>query len=143
MMKTHELISLAQYITKIMSFYPNKTVDYALDDILSLLEEKHKISKSLSSGKTKLKEESTTTANHKTHAEFTEFVNNMKTLSIEEINKSLSNELLFPTTQSLKILANMIGIKSTSRQNRDVIVMNIIKTIERRRMDVTISDKDK
>lgn len=143
MIKTHELISLAQYITKIMSFYPNKTVDYALDDILRLLEEKHKTSKRLSSGKTKSKEESTTTANHKTHAEFTEFVNNMKNLSIEEINKSLSNELLFPTTQSLKILANMIGIKSTSRQNRDVIVMNIIKTIERRRMDVTISDKDK
>ncbi|EBN1076028.1 TPA: hypothetical protein JLL44_004274 [Escherichia coli] len=142
-MKTHELISLAQYITKIMSFYPNKTVDYALDDILNLLEEKHKISKSMTSGKPKLKEESITIANHKTHSEFDEFVDKMKTLSIEEINKNLSNELLFPTIQSLKILANMIGIKSTSRQNRDVIVMNIIKTIERRRMDVTISDKDK
>lgn len=143
MIKTHELIALAQYITKIMSFYPNKTVDYALDDILRLLEEKHKISKSISSSKKRLKEEPTTIANNETHAELTEFVGQMKSLPIDEINKNLSDELLFPTVQSLKTLADMIGIKSTSRQNRDVIIMNIIKTIERRRMDMTISDKDK
>ncbi|EDJ4744575.1 hypothetical protein GE731_19045, partial [Salmonella enterica] len=39
-MKTHELISFADYIIKIMSYYPGKSVDFALDDILSLLEEK-------------------------------------------------------------------------------------------------------
>ncbi|WP_233978949.1 hypothetical protein [Pectobacterium versatile] len=143
MIKTHELISVAQYITKIMSFYPNKTLDYALDDILRLLEEKNKISKRISSGNKKLKDESTTIANNATHAELTEYVGKIKDLSIDEINKNLSDELLFPTIHSLKSLANAIGIKSTSRQNRDVIVMNIIKTIERRRMDVTISDKDK
>ena len=37
-MKTHELISLAEYISKIMAHYPNKSVEYALDDILNLLE---------------------------------------------------------------------------------------------------------
>ncbi|PWC23110.1 hypothetical protein DDT52_00645 [Brenneria roseae subsp. roseae] len=142
-MKTHELISLAQYITKIMSFYPNKNLDYALDDILRLLEEKNKQSKIISSSNKKSKELSVASANNATHAEFTEYADKMKNLPIEEINKNLSNELLFPTIQSLKALANTIGIKSTSRQNRDVIIMNIIKTIERRRMDVTISDKDK
>lgn len=37
-MKTHELISLIEYISKIMAHYPNKSVEYALDDILNLLD---------------------------------------------------------------------------------------------------------
>lgn len=36
-MKTHELISLAECISKIMAYYPNKSVEYALNDVLSML----------------------------------------------------------------------------------------------------------
>ncbi len=41
-MKTHELISLIEYISKIMAHYPNKSVEYALDDILNLLDARKK-----------------------------------------------------------------------------------------------------
>lgn len=36
-----------------------------------------------------------------------------------------------------------MGIRTSSRQNKGVLVMNISKTMERRKIDSTIKDKDK
>lgn len=39
-------------------------------------------------------------------------------------------------------MASNIGIKASSRQNKSILIMNISKTIERRRIDSVIKDKD-
>lgn len=43
----------------------------------------------------------------------------------------------------LKRMASEIGIRTSSRQTKAMLVMNISKTIERREIDSTIQDKDK
>lgn len=139
-MKTHELISLAEYISKIMAHYPNKTVEYALDDILNLLETRKNAPLSV------LKKEQSLQVQKK--EKFPKRVR--KTISLQyaldkssksdnESNETLSN---LPIEQ-LKKIASDIGIKTSSRQNKGILVMNISKTLERRRIDSTIQDKDK
>ena len=134
-MKTHELISLIEYISKIMAHYPNKSVEYALDDILNLLDTRKKkptpIVKEKQSSQTLKKEDYLKSSLRHIH--------NKSSKSDSEPNETL-NDL---SIEQLKKLANDIGIKTSSRQNKGILVMNITKTLERRRIDSTIKDKDK
>ncbi|MDM9542050.1 hypothetical protein QU700_32615, partial [Klebsiella pneumoniae] len=66
-------------------------------------------------------------------------IHNKSSKSDSEPNETL-NDL---SIEQLKKLANDIGIKTSSRQNKGILVMNITKTLERRRIDSTIKDKDK
>ena len=127
-MKTHELISLIEYISKIMAHYPNKSVEYALDDILNLLDARKKkptpIVKEKQSSQILKKED---------------YLKSSKDMySLRHIHNKSSKSDSEP-----KKLANDIGIKTSSRQNKGILVMNITKTLERRRIDSTIKDKDK
>lgn len=123
-----------------MSHYPNKSVEYALDDILNLLETRNN-----ETSLTNKKEPKTQTQ-----------INNRLSKSIkdsislqyvfggnskpdDETSESLSNLSL----AELKEIATKMGIRTSSRQNKGVLVMNISKTMERRKIDSTIKDKDK
>lgn len=149
-MKTHELITLAEYISKIMSFYPNKTVDYALDDILNLLGNRENDKQALSSKKKHYIKDSylNTDVSKKIINENNDelkkiHIDDLQGKTSVEIERMLLDESIFPTIESLKKLAAEVGIKSSSRQNRNILVMNILKTLERRKIDKTIIDKDK
>ncbi|EJK27996.1 hypothetical protein KPNIH19_01390 [Klebsiella pneumoniae subsp. pneumoniae KPNIH19] len=139
-MKTHELISLIEYISKIMAHYPNKSVEYALDDILNLLDARKKnqppIVKEKQSSQI-LKKEDYLKSSKDMYS--LRHIHNKSSKSDSEPNETL-NDL---SIEQLKKLANDIGIKTSSRQNKGILVMNITKTLERRRIDSTIKDKDK
>lgn len=136
-MKTHELISLIEYISKIMAHYPNKSVEYALDDILNLLDAQktNPIVKEKQSSQI-LKEDYLKSSKDMYSLRH---IHNKSSKSDSEPNETL-NDL---SIEQLKKLANDIGIKTSSRQNKGILVMNITKTLERRRIDSTIKDKDK
>ncbi|OWG00862.1 hypothetical protein B4U22_26490 [Klebsiella pneumoniae] len=135
-MKTHELISLIEYISKIMAHYPNKSVEYALDDILNFKKKPTPIVKEKQSSQI-LKKEDYLKSSKDMYS--LRHIHNKSSKSDSEPNETL-NDL---SIEQLKKLANDIGIKTSSRQNKGILVMNITKTLERRRIDSTIKDKDK
>lgn len=140
-MKTHELISLFDYISKIMSHYPNKSIEYALDDILTLLEVRHGETPT-----TKKKEKESHIQKNESHPRTIKndiFQENVFGKNAESDNKSPNETLNNLSLEQLKKIASEIGIKTSSRQNKGILVMNISKTMERRRIDSTIQDKDK
>ncbi|EMW2191901.1 TPA: hypothetical protein ACPZW1_001211 [Enterobacter hormaechei subsp. hoffmannii] len=139
-MKTHELISLAEYISKIMAHYPNKSVEYALDDILNLLETRN----SETSLTNKKEPKTQTQINSRLSKSIKDsislqYVFGGNSKPDDETSESLSNLSL----AELKEIATKMGIRTSSRQNKGVLVMNISKTMERRKIDSTIKDKDK
>ncbi|MHA8111595.1 hypothetical protein ACX122_00370 [Kosakonia cowanii] len=139
-MKTHELISLTEYISKIMAYYPNTNVEYALNDILNILKKRHKKDQFTTKKEEKPKTE--------TKEKFSELTNDNISIEHEagesENPDNDSNEALSKLSLSeLKKMASEIGIRTSSRQNKAILVMNISKTLERRRIDSTIKDKEK
>ncbi|MGV3979624.1 hypothetical protein ACV8T2_07705 [Citrobacter freundii] len=139
-MKTHELISLFDYISKIMSHYPNKSVEYALDDILNLLETRN----SETSLTNKKEPKTQTQINNRLSKSIKDsislqYVFGGNSKPDDKTSESLSNLSL----AELKEIATKMGIRTSSRQNKGVLVMNISKTMERRKIDSTIKDKDK
>ncbi|MEX0557470.1 hypothetical protein [Raoultella terrigena] len=139
-MKTHELISLAEYISKIMAHYPNKSVEYALDDILNLLDTRKKKPTSIIKEKQSsqiLKKEDYLKSSKDMYS--LRHTHSKSSKSDSEPNETLTDLSI----EQLKKLANDMGIRTSSRQNKGILVMNITKTLERRRIDSTIKDKDK
>ncbi|MCE1981284.1 hypothetical protein L8S93_18780 [Enterobacter kobei] len=139
-MKTHELISLAEYISKIMAHYPNKSVEYALDDILNLLETRN----SETSPTNKKEQKSQKQINSRLSKSIKDSISlqyafGESSKPDDETSESLSNLSL----AELKEIATKMGIRTSLRQNKGVLVMNISKTMERRKIDSTIQDKDK
>ncbi|EMN8584535.1 hypothetical protein RFI57_003216 [Klebsiella aerogenes] len=139
-MKTHELISLFDYISKIMSHYPNNSVEYALDDILNLLETRN----SETSLTNKKEPKTQTQINSRLSKSIKDsislqYVFGGNSKPDDKTSESLSNLSL----AELKEIATKMGIRTSSRQNKGVLVMNISKTMERRKIDSTIKDKDK
>lgn len=139
-MKIHELISLAEYVSKIMAYYPNKSVEYALSDVLSML---NKRSNEISSNK-KLKKTFLSHRNDNTKKYFSKSSLHSNPHDESATLSSKPDESLndLPLVE-LKRMASEIGIKTSSRQTKAMLVMNISKTIERRGIDSTIQDKDK
>ncbi|WP_429163002.1 hypothetical protein [Aeromonas media] len=147
MIKTHELITTLDYISKIMSYYPNKTVDYALDDILLLLERKsHQELKN----KTK--------ANHKRiipnemvsfsvtkdifeDERIKNLIDDVEYKDITEIENLLTDIELFPSIASIRTFATHLGFKISARQNKTSLIKTILKSIERSRIDRTIGNR--
>lgn len=143
-MKTHELISLAEYVSKIMAHYPNKSVEYALDDILNILETRNNKPHSTYKAEQRSQTQTQTQKKSKNSKVLRDnttlgYVSGEIENSDDESNKALSKLPL----DELKKIASGIGIRTSSRQNKAILVMNISKTMERRRIDSTIKDKDK
>lgn len=65
----------------------------------------------------------------------------LESKSIPEIKEALCDTDLFPTTQSLKDFALLLGITFQSRINRENVVHSIIKYIDRSRLDKTIASR--
>lgn len=123
-----------------MSHYPNKSVEYALDDILNLLETRN----SETSLTNKKEPKTQTQINNRLSKSIKDsislqYVFGGNSKPDDETSESLSNLSL----AELKEIATKMGIRTSSRQNKGVLVMNISKTMERRKIDSTIKDKDK
>ncbi|TPD66568.1 hypothetical protein FJP64_07610 [Kosakonia cowanii] len=146
MIKTHELISFADYIIKIMSYYPGKSVDFALDDILSLLEEKkckdkinierNRLSPFITQKNNPLKDDRKTF-----DSRINDFANDIENRTPEEIESILNNAEIFKNLDTIKFFAKILGIKTAGRQNRLTLIKTIVKTIERSRIDKTIGNR--
>ncbi|MBW9430502.1 hypothetical protein FHC77_07050 [Atlantibacter hermannii] len=146
MIKTHELISFADYIIKIMSYYPGKSVDFALDDILSLLEEKKsneklnviqtQLSPFITEKNNSLKDDSNIFDNR-----INDFANDIENKTPEEIESILNDVEVFKNVGTIKLFAKILGIKTAGRQNRLTLIKMIVKTIERSRIDKTIGNR--
>ncbi|HHN8388206.1 TPA: hypothetical protein ACRRYK_000104 [Morganella morganii] len=138
-MKTNELIFLLENMSKIMAYYPNKKIEYALVDILHLLELRElkiKNTKEIANKKQKTILKKT---NDEINSVDTEPEKSTLTTSLNNKENENLNHL---SVSELKRIASNIGIKSSSRQNKSILIMNISKTIERRRIDSVIKDKD-
>ncbi|EAA5383980.1 hypothetical protein IGD39_004648 [Salmonella enterica] len=146
MIKTHELISFADYIIKIMSYYPGKSVDFALDDILSLLEEK-KSNEKINVVRTQLspfitqKNNSLKDDSNIFDSRINDFANDIENRTPEEIESILNNVEVFKNVGAIKLFAKILGIKTAGRQNRLTLIKMIVKTIERSRIDKTIGNR--
>lgn len=146
MIKTHELISFADYIIKIMSYYPGKSVDFALDDILSLLEEK-KSNEKINVVRTQLspfitqKNNSLKDDSNIFDSRINDFANDIENRTPEEIESILNNVEVFKNVGTIKLFAKILGIKTAGRQNRLTLIKMIVKTIERSRIDKTIGNR--
>ncbi|MFT4291068.1 hypothetical protein [Enterobacter sp.] len=146
MIKTHELISFADYIIKIMSYYPGKSVDFALDDILSLLEEK-KSNEKLNVVRTQLspfirqKNNPLKDDSNIFDSRINDFANDIENRTPEEIESILNDAEVFKNVGTIKLFAKILGIKTAGRQNRLTLIKMIVKTIERSRIDKTIGNR--
>ncbi|WP_369436583.1 hypothetical protein [Serratia marcescens] len=146
MMKTNEIITIMDYISKIMSYYPNKGVDFALDDILFLLEQK-KNKNSHEETKRKNKVISVDSAFSDSISQVSaskvakELLNNIENKDIHEIEAVLNNDEIFPNVFSIKIFASHLGLKPTARQSKALLIKTILKAIERSRIDKTIGNR--
>lgn len=141
-MKTHELVDLLDYVSKIMSFYPNKNLSFALDDILNILEEQRgREVGAVLSAKKKVHNEAFYPGGVKGGEEIKEFAKNIKNKDSKDIEDFLNNADLFPNIKSLNFFASELGIKTPAKQNRNVVIMTIIKAVERRRIDTTIGNR--
>jgi len=146
MIKTHELISFADYIIKIMSYYPGKSVDFALDDILSLLEEK-KSNEKINVVRTQLsplitqKNNSQKDDGNPFNSRIKDFANDIENRTPEEIESILNDVEVFKNVDTIKFFAKILGIKTAGRQNRLTLIKMIVKTIERSRIDKTIGNR--
>lgn len=148
MIKTHELITILDYISKIMSHYPNKNVDYALDDILLLLEEKHGQNKRNKTIQTKHKQPTSNGMENKSviqdaieDEKIKDLIDNIEFKDILEIESLLTNSELFPNITTIRTLATNLGFKISSRQNKTSLIKTILKSIERSRIDRTIGNR--
>jgi len=148
MIKTHELITILDYISKIMSHYPNKNVDYALDDILLLLEEKHNQNKNIKPIQTKQKQPSENRMDNTSviqdvieDEKIKNLIDNIEFKDMLEIEALLTNTELFPNIMTIRTLATNLGFKISSRQNKTSLIKTILKSIERSRIDRTIGNR--
>lgn len=136
-MKNKELIKILDVCTKIMSHYKDKDILFTLKDILSVLEERT-VSKNSASAKMK---ESKDSDDIKSSYDYGNAIKSTAELSLEEIKVLLEDTGKFPNIDSLNKFANEFGIKTQARASRINIIHSIIKSVERSRIDQTISSR--
>ncbi|HHF3036791.1 TPA: hypothetical protein ACPJ07_001464 [Vibrio diabolicus] len=134
-MKSKELMQIFELSAKIMSYYKNKDVVYALNDILLMCKKKDEVSISQQVESVKVEESEVL------KTDFSFSIGNIETLSVEEIAVRLNDRNLFPNVDSLKKFANDIGLKGQSRVNRENLIYTIVKFVERSRIDKDISSR--
>ncbi|PSV41305.1 hypothetical protein [Photobacterium sp. GB-36] len=149
-MKSKELMQIFELSAKIMSFYKDKDVIYALNDIITMCESNYE---NVSSQHTEAKSvkkynEDIISEIKKTKSIKKELTlhllneDNIKTMTIEDISIHLSNREFFPSIESLNQFAITLGMGKQSRVSRDNLIYSIIKFIERSRIDSDINSRN-
>lgn len=134
-MKSKELMQIFELSAKIMSFYKNKDIVYALNDILDMCKSKDEHNESEQIESIKLDK----VINYKIESDLA--FKNIDSMSVEEISATLNDKNLFPNVDSLKKFAISIGLRGQSRINRDSLIHSIIKFVELSRIDREISSR--
>jgi len=134
-MKSKELMQIFELSAKIMSYYKNKDVVYALNDILDMCKNREESSEVQ-------KINNVTYSESSYHdIEVAPFIENVDSMSIDEIYNKLNNRTIFPNVESIKKFALNIGLRGQSRVNRENLIHSIIKFVERSRIDQDISSR--
>ena len=136
-MKNKELIKIFDVCTKIMSHYKDKNILFTLKDILSVLEERTVLQNTASVKKKEIKDRNDINSSY----DYGNAIKNIAELSLEEIKVLLEDTGKFPNIESLNKFANEFGIKAQDRASRVNIIHSIIKSVERSRIDQTISSR--
>jgi hypothetical protein len=136
-MKSKELIAIFDICTKIMSYYKDKDILFILKDILSILEERAYSNNTASAENAKI----TDTKDLGSSYDYENMAKNIAGLSLEELKILLEDTGKFPNVESLKQFANQFGVKAQARASRVNIIHTIIKSVERSRIDQTISSR--
>lgn len=153
-MKVTELVKALEIGSKILSHYKGKDLTYALNDILSMCQEKEIASQtkmrtshikeveSHTKNETALKYNSLTQPEHENiNKKELDFIRVMGGMSIQEIQEYLNDKTNFPNIESLKRIASAIGLRGQSRVGRDSLIHSIVKMIDRSRIDREISSR--
>lgn len=133
-MKAKELITIFELSSQILSHYKNKEVVSALSDILEMC-------KASSNGKTKKQDAIVKSDVQVQKVDKVDFLNDVSSLTLDEIREKLNDRLHYPNVESLRNLAVSVGVSKQSRVNKDNIIHSILKVIERSRIDKTISGR--
>lgn len=136
-MKNKELIKIFDVCTKILSHYKDKDILFTLKDILSVLEERTVSQNTASVKKKEIKDSNDINSAY----DYRNAINNIAELSLEDIKVLLEDTGKFPNIESLKRFASEFGIKAQARASRVNIIHSIIKSVERSRIDQTISSR--
>tara|TARA_R110002049_G_scaffold304178_1_gene499200 strand:- start:1374 stop:1787 length:414 start_codon:yes stop_codon:yes gene_type:complete len=133
-MKAKELIKIFELSSQILSHYKNKEVVSALSDILDMCEAN-------SNEKTKKQAAIVKNDTHVKKNDKVDFLNDVSSLTLDQIREKLNDRSHYPSVESLRDLAVSVGVSKQARANRDNIIHSIIKVIERSRIDKTISER--
>ncbi|HHF3072198.1 TPA: hypothetical protein ACPJ1I_004272 [Vibrio diabolicus] len=134
-MKSRELMQMFEIGARIMSFYKNKDVLYALNDILDMCERKEE-----SSYFQHVNDEVISDSIGKKFKD-TPVIEDIDAMSIDDLYYKLNDRKLFPNVDSIKKFAVSIGLRGQSRVNRENLIHSIIKFVERSRIDQDISSR--
>lgn len=134
-MKSKDLIKIFELSSKILSYYKNKDVVYALTDILKMCEDKPVdvvFDKQLTIEKN----------NVLIYENSEKFLLKIKNMSLEEIKAHLDDKTIFPNIESLRSISVGLGFKSQPRASRDITIHTILKLIDRSRIEESISTRN-
>lgn len=138
-MKSNDLKNILQRITDILDMYPNKDIEYILNDIKKLKEnngnEKQRKEGSEKSASSKINDV-------EQRALIDAFFNNIASLTMVELEKKLNSSELFPTLEYLRYFSRKIGVSLASRQSKANLIHTIKSYIDRMRIDKTISKRN-
>ncbi|MDO6636028.1 hypothetical protein Q4540_00470 [Pseudoalteromonas carrageenovora] len=133
-MKAKELITIFELSSQILSHYKNKEVVSILSDILDMC-------KASSNEKVKKQDAIVKKDIQMQKIDKVDFLNDVSSLTLDEIREKLNDRLHYPSVESLRNLAVSVGLSKQSRANKDNIIHSILKVIERSRIDKTISER--
>ncbi|HIF9364990.1 TPA: hypothetical protein ACX6SR_000124 [Photobacterium damselae] len=132
-MKSKDLIKIFEAGSKILSYYSDKDIHYALNDILKMLEEKEAPNKRRTSSNTQVNNEFITYIDN--------LAINIEHIELDELQSILNNKDLFPNIQSLVYFSDKIGFSKQPRLSRENLIHTIIKYIDRSRIDKAINSR--
>ncbi|PMN28620.1 hypothetical protein BCT35_23255 [Vibrio lentus] len=145
-MKNSDLIKTLSIGAKILSYYKDKDLSYALNDILRMCEAKEerqsmeaRVSKPRTN--TAYDVESFHLQSPRPRIDYENFIKKSDSMTTAELADYLEDKAHFPNIDSLRDLAVGLGIKGQSRVSRNNIIHSILMVIERKRIHKSISSR--
>ena len=134
-MKSEELSRIFKGISEILDLYPGEDINFILNDL-------RKIKKEKTGNNHRIKDIKKDNINNKSNEEINKNIDeifiNISRFSIEEIEKKLLDENIFPTINHLKYFASKLGLDIKSKSSRNNLIQSLKSYIDRTRIDETI-----
>jgi hypothetical protein len=134
-MKCNELSKLLLQLGAVVDLYKNRDISFVLEDLkrLKLADDRNQ---------TKDKMEKPRLAESERREIISKIAENINDLNIDEIEKKLTDEELFPAMLFIKFFAERVGIDIGSRQNKANAIHTILRYIDRMRIDSVIRKRN-